>query len=142
MKQNEKDILDSINKEFNIELKWNDYEYNRFDAEDKNYIVEIKDRKKYYDNTMIEFDKYSFNIKYSELAKKDFIYVVRTGGLIYIFNLSKKDVTFGWEWKLIEATTNFENRKKIKKLVGYIKLEDYTRKIEACEHIGCFNDTH
>ena len=45
MKQNEKDILDSVNEEFNINLKWNDYEYNRFDAEDKNYIVEIKDRK-------------------------------------------------------------------------------------------------
>ena len=73
MKQNEKDILDSVNKEFNIDLKWDDYEYNRFDAEDKNYIVEIKDRHKYYDNTMIEFDKYSYNIKYAEFAKKSFI---------------------------------------------------------------------
>ena len=131
MKQNEKDILDSVNKEFNINLKWNDYEYNRFDAEDKNYIVEIKDRKKYYDNTMIEFDKYSYNIKYSELAKKNFIYVVRTEGQIYIFNLSKKDVTFGWNWKLIEATTNFKNREKVKKLVGYIRLEDCTKKIDT-----------
>tara|TARA_B100000519_G_C14252480_1_gene443165 strand:+ start:1231 stop:1629 length:399 start_codon:yes stop_codon:yes gene_type:complete len=131
MKQNEKDILDSVNKEFNIELKWNDYEYNRFDAEDKNYIVEIKDRNKYYDNTMIEFDKYSFNIKYAELAKKKFIYVVRVDGNIYIFNLSKDDTTFGWEWKLIEATTNFKNRKKIKKLVGYIRLEDCTKKIDT-----------
>ena len=87
MKQNEKDILDLVNKEFGINLKWNDYEYNRFDAEDKNYIVEIKDRNKYYDNTMIEFDKYSFNIKYAELAKKKFIYVVRVDGNIYIFNL-------------------------------------------------------
>ena len=131
MKQNEKDILDSVNKEFNIDLKWDDYEYNRFDAEDKNYIVEIKDRNKYYDNTMIEFDKYSFNIKYAELAKKKFIYVVRVDGNIYIFNLSKNDTTFGWEWKLIEATTNFKNRKKIKKLVGYIRLEDCTKKIDT-----------
>jgi hypothetical protein len=131
MKQNEKDILDLVNKEFGINLKWNDYEYNRFDAEDKNYIVEIKDRNKYYDNTMIEFDKYSFNIKYAELAKKKFIYVVRVDGNIYIFNLSKNDTTFGWEWKLIEATTNFKNRKKIKKLVGYIRLEDCTKKIDT-----------
>ena len=131
MKQNEKDILDLVNKEFGINLKWNDYEFNRFDAEDKNYIVEIKDRNKYYDNTMIEFDKYSFNIKYAELAKKKFIYVVRVDGNIYIFNLSKNDTTFGWEWKLIEATTNFKNRKKIKKLVGYIRLEDCTKKIDT-----------
>ena len=53
---------------------------------------------------MIEFSKYSYNIKYSELAKKDFIYVVRMSGIIYIFNLSKKDDTFGWNWKMIEAT--------------------------------------
>ena len=131
MKQNEKDILDSVNKEFDINLKWNDYEYNRFDAEDENYIIEIKDRKKYYANTMIEFDKYSFNIKYSELAKKDFIYVVRVDGQIYIFNLSKDDATFGWEWKLIEATTNFKRKDKVKKLVGYIRLEDYTKKIDT-----------
>jgi hypothetical protein len=129
MKENEKEILDAVNKEFGIDLKWNDYEYNRFDAEDKNYIVEIKDRKKYYDKTLIEFDKYSYNIKYSELAKKSFIYVVRVSGTIYIFNLSKKDITFGWEWKSIEATTNFERRDKVKKLVGYIRLEDCTKKI-------------
>ena len=131
MKQNEKDILDSVNKEFNIDLKWDDYEYNRFDAEDKNYIVEIKDRHKYYDNTMIEFDKYSYNIKYAEFAKKSFIYVVRVSGTIYIFNLTKKEVTFGWEWKLIEATTNFERREKIKKLVGYINLSDCTKKLAS-----------
>ena len=80
---------------------------------------------------MIEFDKYSFNIKYSELAKKDFIYVVRVDGQIYIFNLSKSDATFGWEWKLIEATTEFKRRDKVKKLVGYIRLEDCTKKIDT-----------
>ena len=46
LKANEKDILDAVNNTFNINLKWSDYEYNRFDAENKNYIVEIKDRKK------------------------------------------------------------------------------------------------
>ena len=129
MKQNEKDILDSVNKEFDIDLKWDDYEYNRFDAENKNYIAEIMDRHKYYDDTMIEFDKYSYNLKYAELTKKSFIYIVRVSGTIYIFNLTKKDITFGWEWKLIEATTNFERREKIKKLVGYISLTNYTKKI-------------
>jgi hypothetical protein len=43
MKENEKEILDSVNEEFNLKLIWNDYQYNKFDAENKNYIVEIKD---------------------------------------------------------------------------------------------------
>ena len=129
LKANEKDILDAVNNTFNINLKWSDYEYNRFDAENKNYIVEIKDRKKYYDKTMIEFDKYSYNMNYAKLANKSFIYVVRVNDEIYIFNLTDNDTTFGWEWKLIEATTNFERRDKIKKLVGYIRLEDYSKKI-------------
>ena len=99
MKQNEKDILDSVNKEFNIELKWNDYEYNRFDAEDKNYIVEIKDRKKYYDNTMIEFDKYSYNLLYAEIIRKQFIYAVQMKNTIYVFNITK----------LVESEYNFNS---------------------------------
>lgn len=129
MKPNEKEILDAVNKEFNVDLKWNDYKYNKFDAENKNYIVEIKDRNKHYNKTMIEFSKYSYNIKYSELAKKDFIYVVRMSGIIYIFNLSKKDDTFGWNWKMIEATTNFDRKEKVKKLVGYLNIEDCTKEI-------------
>ena len=131
MKRNEKEILDAVNGSFEIDLKWDNYKYNKFDAENQNYIVEIKDRHKHYDKTMIEFSKYSYNIKYSELAKKDFIYVVRMEGKIYIFNISKKDNTFGWNWKNIEATTNFERKEKVKKLVGYLRLEDSDKVIDS-----------
>ena len=78
MKDAEKEILDKINLECRLSLKADEYEYNRFDAEDERYIVEIKDRHKFYKDTMIEFDKYSYNLVYSQVANKDFIYVIRS----------------------------------------------------------------
>ena len=127
MKENEKDILNKINEQCNLNLIWDNYKYNKFDAEDKHYIVEIKDRHKFYSNTMIEFSKYSYNLVYSQIKNKQFIYAVRMDSKIYIFNISTSDSAYGWEWKSIEATSNFENRQKVKKFVGYLDIDDSKR---------------
>ena len=129
MKAAEKEILDKINLECNLSLKSDEYEYNRFDAEDNKYIVEIKDRHKFYKNTMIEFDKYSYNLVYSQVANKEFIYAVRMESKIYIFNLTKKDCSYKWEWRDMPRQTEFKNNEKIKKLVGLLDINNSVRVI-------------
>jgi hypothetical protein len=124
MKSNEEEILDRLN-ELGLNLIWDKYQYNRFDAENKNCIAEIKDRHSFYRHTMIEFDKHSYNTLYSQYANKKFMYAVRMEGFIYIFDiteLNKQKHNYRWEWKTIEATTNFENRELVKKFVGYIDI--------------------
>ena len=125
MKPNEEEILNRLNQ-YGIGLVWDDYQYNRFDAENSNMIVEIKDRNSFYNDTMIEFEKFSYNLLYSQLVNKMFIYAVRMDGYIYLFNINRLynvGYDFKWEWKLIEATTHFERRDLVKKFVGYIDLK-------------------
>lgn len=126
MKPNEEEILNKLNQ-YGIKLVWDDYQYNRFDAENDSMIVEIKDRNTFYRDTMIEFEKFSYNYLYSTLVNKMFIYAVRVNSdYIYLFNINRiyaSGYNFKWEWKLIEATTNFERKDLVKKFVGYISLE-------------------
>lgn len=124
MKSNEEQILDRLN-DLGLNLIWDKYQYNRFDAENKSCIAEIKDRHSFYRSTMIEFDKHSYNTLYSQYVNKRFMYAVRMKGFIYIFDiteLNRQGYNYKWEWKTIEATTNFENRDLVKKFVGYIEL--------------------
>ena len=105
-------------------IKSVDYEYSRFDAIDNKNIYEIKCREKFYDKVLIEFDKYSFNLMYAQSFNKNFLYVVEMDK-IYIFNISKLymfDYNFNWEWKDLPNQTEFSKTEKIKKLVGYIDI--------------------
>ena len=125
MKQEERHILSRVNQEYGLHLIEDQYEYNRFDAENKSYIAEIKDRHKYYPKTMIEFDKYSYNTQYAKLVDKDFIYIVRVDGAIYIFNitdLNYQNYDYKWSWVTMSKQTEFSDNRKMKKLVGFIDL--------------------
>tara|TARA_Y100000401_G_scaffold73348_1_gene59338 strand:- start:16764 stop:17171 length:408 start_codon:yes stop_codon:yes gene_type:complete len=134
MKSNEREILEELNKVMIGEpLEESSYTYNRFDAENKNYIVEIKDRYKKYNETLIEFDKYSYNLVYSEKTKKHFIYSVRMENCIYVFNITKlnsSNYNFNWEWRHMPYNTEFGNNEPTKKLVGYLNINDCTRRYE------------
>ena len=59
MKKEERRIMKVLNKA-KAKLKEDTYKYNRYDAYNNTSIVEIKNRKTFYNNTMIEFDKYSY----------------------------------------------------------------------------------
>ena len=125
MKEEERYILFRVNQEYGLHLIEDKYEYNRFDAENKSYIAEIKDRHKYYPKTMIEFDKYSYNTQYAKLVDKDFIYIVRVDGQIYIFNitdLNYQNYDYKWSWVTMSKQTEFSDNRKMKKLVGFIDL--------------------
>ena len=126
LKNKERFILERLNRFFltNV-LKESKYEYNRYDAENDRYIVEIKHRDKFYKDTIIEFDKFSYNLLYAKMAKKFFIYVVRMNSSVYVFNITKlveSGYNFNWEWKELKKQTEFADKKEIKKLVGYINI--------------------
>ena len=86
MKSKERNILKNLNNFFLTDiLQESIYEYNRYDAENDHYIVEIKHRDKFYQDTIIEFDKFSYNLLYAQLAKKQFIYAVQMNNKICFF---------------------------------------------------------
>ena len=117
------DILRSVKK--NIQPC--EYEYNRFDAEDKKNIYEIKVRSKLFKDTFIEFDKYSYNTMYAQEFDKIFIYVVKMENTIYLFNVSllyMRGYNFNWELKKLNRNTEFNQTEKIQKIVGYINTEE------------------
>ncbi len=117
------DILRSVKK--NIQPC--EYEYNRFDAEDKKNIYEIKVRSKLFKDTFIEFDKYSYNTMYAQEFDKIFIYVVKMENTIYLFNVSllyMRGYNFNWELKKLNRNTEFNQTEKIQKIVGYINTDE------------------
>tara|TARA_Y100000310_G_scaffold164594_1_gene164362 strand:- start:1818 stop:2219 length:402 start_codon:yes stop_codon:yes gene_type:complete len=126
MKDREREILSQINSTYDLDLKETVDEYSRFDAENYDYIVEIKKRFTFYKDTLIEFDKYTFNKEYAKLMAKAFIYVVGYDNKVYIFNISKLDASkhnYKWHWKTMPKQTEFSQTEEISKFVGYIDVE-------------------
>ena len=135
MKEKEIPILNKLNNFFLTDVLVEDeYEYNRFDASNTYYIVEIKHRDKFYEDTMIEFDKFSYNLLYAQMSKKQFIYVVKMDQKIYVFNITKlvsSGYKFKWIFKELKKQTEFADKRKIKKLVGYININESVKEIYA-----------
>ncbi len=134
MKDKEREILGKLNNFFLSDLlEESEYEYNRYDAENNHYIVEIKHRTNHYKNTMIEFDKFSYNLLYAEMNNKKFIYAVQMIDKIYVFNITSlmsKGYFFNWEWRLMPKQTEHKDKRLIKKLVGYINISKRVKEID------------
>ena len=124
MKVKELKVVNVI-KKYKPKIKPSEYEYNRFDAEDELNIYEIKVRSKYYEETFIEFDKYSYNVMYAQEFDKIFIYIVQMENTIYFFNVSKlymSGYNFNWQTKKLNRSTEFKNEEQIEKIVGKINI--------------------
>ena len=125
MKKNEIKVIKRLNKHLPKNKPIiNTSRYHRFDAYNDDYIIEIKYRKKMYDNFIIEFDKYAYNKLYSEMIKKKFLYVVGVKDDMFIFNISNLDSSgynYNWEMRPMPKQTEFDKNYKIDKLVGYLE---------------------
>lgn len=126
MKKNELLVLKQLNGHLpKNKPVINTSRYHRFDAYNENYIVEVKYRNKEYENYIIEFDKYAYNVMYSDLYKKKFLYVVGTPNDVYVFNitnLNKSGYNYKWEMRPMPKQTEFEQNWDINKFVGYLDL--------------------
>jgi hypothetical protein len=89
MAYGEQEIISFINNRFYTCLTLCKDEFSTYDAEDNNYIAEIKIRDKYYDTKMIEALKMFSNYQLSQKKSKGFIYIVKDPKAIYVFNINK-----------------------------------------------------
>ena len=126
MKAQELAMIKRIESKSNSDIKQSDYEYNRFDAYNDKSIFEVKHRHTFYDDVMIEFDKFSYNYAYAVVNNLNFVYAVEMNNIIYIFdivNLVKEKFNFNWKWREMPKTTEFNRKEKIQKYVGFINIK-------------------
>jgi hypothetical protein len=120
---NEQTTIELINKQFKTNLILVDYQFCDFDAEDENYIVEIKNRKEFYQDKLIECVKLFKNYQNSQIKNKDFLYIVTDLKGVYVFNISKNidEITSTKMFKTIQPeTTEFNSSKQINKFVYFL----------------------
>ena len=122
----EDEMIESLNQTTGRDASRTDYDrYSRYDAEDKNYIYEAKDRKEHYLRTMIEDKKFKANNYWGDRLGKEFIYLVHSNDNMYIFNVTElvgEGYNFGWHERLCKKTTDFGESEMELKEVGYIHL--------------------
>tara|TARA_B110000902_G_scaffold152820_1_gene175544 strand:- start:238 stop:633 length:396 start_codon:yes stop_codon:yes gene_type:complete len=113
----EKSTIEFLNsKGLNLVKAKNQFSY--FDASDDSYLVEIKNRKKYYSDKLIESMKLYSNFQQSVIQGKKLLYVVTDEKGVWIFNISDYiDVIIKTPPKVLNLpkTTEFGNNDKIPK---------------------------
>tara|TARA_R110002020_G_scaffold237137_2_gene449468 strand:+ start:1994 stop:2404 length:411 start_codon:yes stop_codon:yes gene_type:complete len=134
VKDKEHYILYVLNNEFpEADIKEDKFVYNRYDAYNNRTIIEVKDRDTFYENTMIEFDKFSYNLLFAKTINKTFLYVVKMKNTIYMFNITKMHrlkYDFKWHWRKLPKSTEFDQSYDVKKFVGYVNIDSCSRRIE------------
>lgn len=93
-------------------------QFSCYDAYDDSYLVEIKNRKKYYSDKLIESMKLYINYQQSVIQGKKFLYVVTDEKGVWVFNISKHiDFIIKTSPKILHLskTTEFGNTNKIPK---------------------------
>jgi len=129
---NEQSTIDLINNKYGTRFVLCKDKFSSYDAEDDNYIVEVKNRSDYYSEKLIECLKLFNNYQLSQLKDKSFIYVVTDDKGLYVFNITKniesilinKPIAFH-----CPKTTDFNKNDKITKY-SYVLKEDMATKIE------------
>ena len=128
---NEKLTLEYINNEYNLNAYLVKDKFSSYDAECKDYIIEIKNRRKYYKDKLIEANKLFANYNKAQIKEKDFLYLVTDDKGVYVFNISKnieEIISQDLIPKDCPATTDFNNNRKIIKY-NYLLNENLCKKI-------------
>lgn len=126
MVMDEKTTIETLNNNFGTKLFPAEDQYNSYDAEDDNYIVEVKTRYDYYKDKLIEAVKLYSNFQKAEIKGKQFLYVLTDPKGFYVYNITKL-MTQIVEFKVMpircEATTKFNNQNKVIKY-SYVLPEE------------------
>ena len=110
-----------------------DDKFSRYDAFDPKLgvMLEIKCRKKHYDDTLLEKMKYDWNVEFAEENDFIFLYAVsmpsKEGEKLYVFDpviMDDEGYDFGWHTKKLPAKTEFGGSNWIDKEVGYLHIKD------------------
>ncbi len=128
----EQSTIDFLNSKVGTKLSLVSDKYSSYDASDDNYIVEIKNRRAYYRDKLIEAMKLYKNYQASQLSNKQFLYVVTDEKGVWVFNISKNiKAVVKMPVKGIECpkTTDFKSNDKITKY-SYVLPELMSKHIE------------
>lgn len=118
MKSKEKDVILKVNRVAKTQLIQAKNIYSNYDAEDDNYIVEVKCRNAYYKDKMLETYKFLKCIKEAQSKDKQFLYIVEDPKGVWVYNCSKylQDIVdFENVEILCPKTTEFSNNSKTSK---------------------------
>ena len=113
--------LNSIYSNLNL-VEVND-RYSTYDAENENYIVEVKSRDKKYRSWAIEKKKFDSNIDKAVETGKMFVYLTEYKGDIMTWNINNLVLTgYDFQWTKIPMpqTTEFQDTKTVTKEVGFL----------------------
>lgn len=127
----EQSTIDLINLVSRTKLVLCKDRFSSYDAEDDNYVVEIKNRRKYYKEKLIEAYKLYANFQKAEIAKKKFLYVVTDEKGVWVYNITNAmKVVVNLPIIAIECpmTTDFGRNDKIIKY-SYVLPEDMAIKL-------------
>jgi len=95
-----------------------EYQYTTYDAENKDFILEIKSRKAKYDKWIIEKHKFDANVDIALRKNKQFLYLTeyRTGMLVWNIN----DLINDW-LNVVQFTDNNGNLLTEQELKNHLK---------------------
>lgn len=127
----EQSTIELLNNLSGTDLKLVSDKYSSYDAEGRDYIVEIKNRRAYYKDKLIEASKLFANYNKSQIKGKLFLYVVTDPKGVYIYNINKNiTLIINQPTRAIECpiNTDFGNQKKITK-ISYLLDEGLSIKL-------------
>tara|TARA_R110000824_G_C14759869_1_gene629678 strand:+ start:44 stop:442 length:399 start_codon:yes stop_codon:yes gene_type:complete len=129
----EQSTIDFLNSKVGTKLSLVSDTYSSYDAIDNNYIVEIKNRRAYYKDKMIEAMKLYKNYQASQYSNKQFLYVVTDEKGVWVFNISKNIksiVTMPLKGMECPKTTDFKSNDKIIKY-SYVLPESIAKHLDS-----------
>ena len=128
---NEESTIQLINLVSGTELVLCKDEFSSYDAEDDTYIVEVKNRRAYYKEKLIEASKLYVNFQKAEIRRKKFLYVVTDEKGIWVYNITNAmKVVVNLPIRAVKCpmTTDFGRNDKITKY-SYVLPENMAIKL-------------
>jgi len=130
----EESVIALLNKSPMFNFEKMDNKFSRYDAFDteSGIMLEIKCRKRHFDDTLLEKMKYDWNKEFAKENDFGFYYCVTMphpkGTAVYLFDplaLEDEDeYDFKWHTKKLPAKTEFGRSNWIDKEVGYLHIDD------------------
>lgn len=122
MSMKEADLFQVLKDRYIPDLTLSDEPYSRFDCYslEKGLDIELKCRRKHYEELLIEKDKYEALLARGKKHKTYTFYINSTPKGIYVFDLDK--VNPKWETKKLPKTTDFSNTNWVEKEVAFIPI--------------------
>jgi len=125
---NESQVIDMLNRSGKYSFKKEKDNYSRYDAfcKNNNTILEIKCRRAFYDDTLIEKMKYDWNTQFAKDNEYRFLYAVSMpkNGYEAIYVFKPSGLNINWFTKKLPAQTDFGRKEWVDKEVAYIPISD------------------